>query len=87
MLLLSEGMSSSCRHRRCHLQTDKQTDKQASSYTDSELVKDLKQNETQSARAESTHKGVNRRSSEIQGTALGKCLQAWPVYIQVHACG
>ena len=24
---------------------------------------------------------VNRRSSEIQGTALGKCLQAWPVYI------
>ena len=30
----------------------------------------------------------NRRSSEIQGTALGKCLQAWPVYyIQVHACG
>ena len=23
----------------------------------------------------------NRRSSEIQGTALGKCLQAWPVYI------
>ena len=22
----------------------------------------------------------NRRSSEIQGTALGKCLQAWPVY-------
>ena len=31
--------------------------------------------------------GMNRRSSEIQGTALGKCLQAWPVYIQVHACG
>ena len=30
---------------------------------------------------------VNRRSSEIQGTALGKCLQAWPVYIQVPACG
>ena len=29
----------------------------------------------------------NRRSSEIQGTALGKCLKAWPVYIQVHACG
>ena len=29
----------------------------------------------------------NRQSSEIQGTALGKCLQAWPVYIQVHACG
>ena len=25
--------------------------------------------------------GGNRRSSEIQGTALGKCLQAWPVYI------
>ena len=23
----------------------------------------------------------NRRSSEIQGTALGKCLQVWPVYI------
>ena len=23
---------------------------------------------------------VNRRSSEIQGTALGKCLQKWPVY-------
>ena len=23
----------------------------------------------------------NRRSSEIQGTALGKCLQAWPVHI------
>ena len=23
---------------------------------------------------------VNRRSSEIQGTALGKCLQAWPVW-------
>ena len=23
---------------------------------------------------------LNRRSSEIQGTALGKCLQAWPVY-------
>ena len=23
----------------------------------------------------------NRRSSEIQGTALGKCLQAWPIYI------
>ena len=23
--------------------------------------------------------GMNRRSSEIQGTALGKCLQAWPV--------
>ena len=23
----------------------------------------------------------NRRSSEIQGTALGKCLQAWPVYL------
>ena len=23
----------------------------------------------------------NRRSSEIQGTAIGKCLQAWPVYI------
>ena len=23
---------------------------------------------------------VNRRSSEIQGTALGKCPQAWPVY-------
>ena len=22
----------------------------------------------------------NRRSLEIQGTALGKCLQAWPVY-------
>ena len=22
----------------------------------------------------------NIRSSEIQGTALGKCLQAWPVY-------
>ena len=22
----------------------------------------------------------NRRSSEIQGTALGKCIQAWPVY-------
>ena len=22
----------------------------------------------------------NRRSSEIQGTALGKCLRAWPVY-------
>ena len=21
---------------------------------------------------------VNRRSSEIQGTALGKCAQAWP---------
>ena len=30
---------------------------------------------------------TNRRSSEIQGTALGKCLQAWPVYIQVQACG
>ena len=30
---------------------------------------------------------TNRRSSEIQGTVLGKCLQAWPVYIQVHACG
>ena len=30
---------------------------------------------------------VNRRSSEIQGTAFGKCLQAWPVYIQVQACG
>ena len=29
----------------------------------------------------------NRRSSEIQGSALGKCLQAWPVYIQVQACG
>ena len=24
---------------------------------------------------------TNRRPSEIQGTALGKCLQAWPVYI------
>ena len=24
---------------------------------------------------------ANRRSSEIQGTALSKCLQAWPVYI------
>ena len=24
---------------------------------------------------------INRRASEIQGTALGKCLQAWPVYI------
>ena len=24
---------------------------------------------------------TNRRSSEIQGTALDKCLQAWPVYI------
>ena len=24
---------------------------------------------------------TTRRSSEIQGTALGKCLQAWPVYI------
>ena len=23
---------------------------------------------------------VNRRSSEMQGTALAKCLQAWPVY-------
>ena len=23
---------------------------------------------------------VNRRSSEIQGTELSKCLQAWPVY-------
>ena len=22
----------------------------------------------------------NRRSLEIEGTALGKCLQAWPVY-------
>ena len=36
----------------------------------------LKHNEAQSARVESTHKGVNRRSSEIQGTALGKCLRA-----------
>ena len=26
----------------------------------------------------------NRRSSEIQGTALGKCLQAWPVYTHTH---
>ena len=27
----------------------------------------------------------NRRSSEIQGTALGKCLQAWPVlYIYIY---
>ena len=36
----------------------------------------LKHNEAQSARVEPTHKGVNRRSSEIQGTALGKCLRA-----------
>ena len=28
---------------------------------------------------------VNRRSSEIQGTALGKCLQAWPVYWAIQA--
>ena len=27
----------------------------------------------------------NRRSSEIQGTALGKCLQAWPVYWAIQA--
>ena len=40
------------------------------------MDRNLKQNEAQSARAESTHKGVNRRSSEIQGTALGKCLRA-----------
>ena len=26
----------------------------------------------------------NRRSSEIQGTALGKCLQARPVYIYIY---
>ena len=26
----------------------------------------------------------NRRSSEIQGTALGKCLQAWPIYIYIY---
>ena len=26
----------------------------------------------------------NRRSSEIQGTALGKYLQAWPVYIYIY---
>ena len=25
----------------------------------------------------------NRRSLEIEGTALGKCLQAWPVYIYI----
>ena len=31
---------------------------------------------------------LNRRSSEIQGTALGNCLRAWTyIYIQVHACG
>ena len=40
------------------------------------MDRNLKQNEAQSARAESTHKGVNRRSSEIQGTALGKFLRA-----------
>jgi len=27
----------------------------------------------------------NRRSSEIQGTALGTCLQAWPVYRSMPA--
>ena len=37
----------------------------------------LKKNEAQSTRAESTHKGVNGRSSEIQATALVKCLRAW----------
>ena len=26
------------------------------------------------------HTSGNRRSSEIQGTALSKCLQVWPVY-------
>ena len=40
-------------------------------------LKTLKQNEAQSARTESTQKGVNRRASEIQGTVLGKCLRAW----------
>ena len=37
----------------------------------------LKYNEAQSTCAESTNRGVNRQSSEIQGTALGKSLQAW----------
>ena len=27
---------------------------------------------------------INRRSSEIQGTALGKRLQAWPIYIYIY---
>ena len=37
----------------------------------------LKYNEAQSTCAESTNTGVNRQSLEIQGTALGKSLQAW----------
>ena len=37
-----------------------------------------------------TFQSMNRRSSEIQGTALGKCLWAWTcvcIHIYVYSCG
>ena len=39
------------------------------------------------ALAESTHKGGNRRSSEIQGTALGNSLLAWTCIYRSRPAG